>query len=209
MAKETKVDYLTEDVEIPSQKYVVLSLLTPHFLKSKEKNDFYGIKIRGSYSSYDEAQARAKHLRSVDPAHNVFVGEVGKWLPFEDNPEKANDAEYAEKKLNNLMKSYLQNQAEAKQMYEARKNELMMNSATKNKEKSNKTSLNESELEVDLSSKKEVVTEENIKENVNNLDKDIDSVKEQLKKELENASSIYTELQDQAQEKFFNKKKHN
>lgn len=217
MAKQT-VDYLTEDAEIPSQKYVVMSILTPSFLKSKEKNDLYGIKIRGSYSSYDEAQARAKHLRSIDPAHNVFVGEVGKWLPFEDNPEKASDAEYAEKKLNNLMKSYMQNQAQAKEMYESRKNELMMNSLStemkekKKKEKSKKSDLNESELDIDLSStnlnKDNVNVEEKILENVNDLNKDIDNAKELLRKELENAQAVYTDLQDKVQEKYFNRKNH-
>ena len=30
----------------------------------------------------------------MDPYHNIYVGNVGKWLPFEDNPEKAKDNNY-------------------------------------------------------------------------------------------------------------------
>jgi hypothetical protein len=123
-----KIDYLTEDTEIPNQKYVVLSILSPGFNKSLDKYDIRGIKIRGVYATYEEAMERCKYLQGADPLHNVFIGEVGKWCPFVDDPEKAKDSQYAEAKLQTLMKSYLENQVKAKQLYEARKNEMMMQS---------------------------------------------------------------------------------
>jgi len=166
-----RVDYLTEDAEIPSQKFVVMSILTPNFYKTaetgdgsvpKDKEGIYGIKIRGSYSSYDEAQKRAKYLQGIDTLHNVFVGEVGKWLPFDDSSDKAEDASYAEDKLNNLMKSYMENQQQAKQLYEKRKNDMIMETLKKNnevkekkkknkKDKATSDNLEEKSVDIDLS----------------------------------------------------------
>jgi len=168
-----KVDYLTEDSEISSQKFVVMSILTPNFYKTaesgdgkvpKEREGIYGIKVRGSYSSYEEAQKRAKYLQGIDTLHNVFIGEVGKWLPFDDSADKAEDASYAEEKLNNLMKSYMENQQQAKQLYEKRKNDMIMETLKKNnenkdkekkKKKKNNENLEEKSVEVDLSVLKE------------------------------------------------------
>jgi len=170
-----KVDYLTEDSVIPSQKFVVMSILTPSFYKSadgpeqnttipEESKGVYGIKVRGSYSTYEEAQKRAKYLQGADSYHNVFIGEVGKWLPFEDSPDKAEDVTYAEDKLNNMMKAYMENQENAKQLYEKRKNDMVMETLMKNKEQKKKNSkrskastatlddkLNDSKVEIDLS----------------------------------------------------------
>ena len=121
-----KIDYLIEDEEIPGQKYLVLSILSPGFNKNLEKYDIRGIKIRGVYATYEEAQERCTYLQAIDPIHNVFIGEIGKWLPFVDDPEKAKDSQYAEAKLQKLMKTYMENQVKAKQLYETRKHEMMM-----------------------------------------------------------------------------------
>ena len=40
-----------------------------------------GLKIRGSYSTQEEAELRCKMLREVDPNHNVYVGYIGMWMP--------------------------------------------------------------------------------------------------------------------------------
>ena len=36
-----------------------------------------GLKVRGVYSTQQEAELRCKLLREVDPNHNVYVGPVG------------------------------------------------------------------------------------------------------------------------------------
>jgi hypothetical protein len=55
-------------------------------------NDFKttvrGVKVRGSYGNYKEACVRAKKLQKEDPAHDVFVGQVGYWLPWDPNPNR-------------------------------------------------------------------------------------------------------------------------
>jgi hypothetical protein len=88
--------------------------------KAKLEDDFYakndfrttvrGLKIRGVYGSQDEAAARSKRLQRLDPLHNIFVGEVGKWLPWDPEPNDLADQEYAEDQLNTLMKKYKENE---------------------------------------------------------------------------------------------------
>lgn len=69
-----------------------------------------GVKIRGTYESYKEAQLRAQVLQKLNNTHHVFVGQVGYWLPWDPNADNIEDQEYAEDELNELMKSYKENQ---------------------------------------------------------------------------------------------------
>ena len=84
------------------------------------KNDFRttvrGLKIRGAYSTREEAESRAKKLQKMDADHNIFVGQVGKWLPWDPSPNAIQDQEYAEEQLNTLMKKYKENE-EAREMF--------------------------------------------------------------------------------------------
>ena len=140
----TKVDYLTEDTLIPSdQKFVCISFLTSAGINRDIENNkstsslasedtvkpttLSGIKVRGVFSTYEEACAHAKKLQTVDNLFNVFVGEVGKWLPFDPCPdsEAVKDSEYANDQLNDMMKKYMENQEKAKIYHELRKNELV------------------------------------------------------------------------------------
>ena len=62
-----------------------------------------GIKIRGSFPTQDEAQMRAKLLEEKDKKHNIYVGEVGKWMPFNPDAFKTGNVVYAEEELNAIM----------------------------------------------------------------------------------------------------------
>lgn len=78
------------------------------------KNDFRttvrGLKVRGVYGSRPEAEARSKKLQRNDPLHNIFLGEIGKWLPWDPAPMDVPEQEYAEEQLNTLMKKYKENE---------------------------------------------------------------------------------------------------
>jgi hypothetical protein len=86
-----------------------------------EKNEFrttvQGLKVRGSYDTYGEATARAKMLQKLDPAFNVYVGQVGFWLPWDPNPHDVADQEYADDQLNQLMKKYKENEQTRDELY--------------------------------------------------------------------------------------------
>ena len=91
-------------------------------------NDFRttvrGLKIRGTYSSHEEAVSRSKKLQSNDKIHNIFVGEVGKWLPWDPEPSKVKEQEYAQPELNNLMKKYSENEEARESHHRERKDRM-------------------------------------------------------------------------------------
>lgn len=87
-----------------------------------EKNDFRtsvrGVKIRGVYETVKEANIRAKILQKRDPSFNVFVGQVGYWLPWDPESDKIENQEYQEQHLNELVKNYKQNLEQRDEYYE-------------------------------------------------------------------------------------------
>tara|TARA_B100001175_G_scaffold312218_1_gene317846 strand:- start:955 stop:1623 length:669 start_codon:yes stop_codon:yes gene_type:complete len=94
-------------------KYKNEKTLTDQF---NEENDFRtnirAVKIRGVYDTKKEADFRAKKLQNKDQYHNVFVGEIGYWLPWDPSHSYIDDidGEYLNKDLNTLMKKYQENQ---------------------------------------------------------------------------------------------------
>ena len=90
---------------------------------SKEYNfqtNTRGLKIRGVYSTQEEAELRCKLLREVDPNHNVYVGPVGMWMPWEPEAYKTGKVEYLEEELNELMSEKNKNEEIAKQEFDKR-----------------------------------------------------------------------------------------
>lgn len=79
-----------------------------------EKNNFQtsmrGLKVRGVYDTLHEAQMRAKALQRKDKNFNVFVGQVGYWLPWDPSGNDVGKQEYFEKELNDLVHKYEENQ---------------------------------------------------------------------------------------------------
>jgi len=79
-----------------------------------------GLKVRGVYASQAEAELRCKMLREVDPNHNVYVGPVGMWVPWDPDAYKTCRVEYLEEELNNLMREKNDNDTYAKQEFDKR-----------------------------------------------------------------------------------------
>jgi hypothetical protein len=101
-----------------------------------------GLKIRGSYPTQEEAELRCKMLREIDPHHDVFVGPVGMWMPWEPEAYKTGRVEYMEEELNQLMKEKQNNEANAKVSFEQRVKESKQKAIQeniKNAEKSGNT----------------------------------------------------------------------
>ena len=125
--KESKLKGLYDDF-IDSNR----STLEEEFYKINEfRTTVRGLKIRGTYPSKEEAIARSKKLQRMDPIHNIFVAEVGKWLPWDPEPSQIGEQEYAEEKLNTLMKKYKENE-EAREMFERENRESMLSANKKN-----------------------------------------------------------------------------
>lgn len=87
------------------------------YAKNEFRTTVRGMKVRGTYSSQQEAIARSKKLQRNDVIHNIFVGEVGKWLAWDPDPNSVNEQEYAEDQLNTLMKKYKENEESRQEFY--------------------------------------------------------------------------------------------
>jgi hypothetical protein len=79
-----------------------------------------GLKIRGSYPTQEEAELRCKMLREIDPNHDVYVGPVGMWMPWDPEAYKTGRVEYMEEELNQLMSEKSKNETNAKSAFEQR-----------------------------------------------------------------------------------------
>uniref|UniRef100_A0A6C0IWL7 Uncharacterized protein n=1 Tax=viral metagenome TaxID=1070528 RepID=A0A6C0IWL7_9ZZZZ len=122
-----------------------------------EKNDFNtsvrGVKVRGVYDTIQEAETRAKQFQSMDKYFNVFVGQVGYWLPWDPNPDSIENQEYGEKDLNELVKKYQENK-DAKDKHFRENVDHVKNEAQKKIETSNENeNENENSIEKTLNEK--------------------------------------------------------
>lgn len=178
-------DYLDEDKLLPpNQNFVCLSFFVP---EDKEIRN-YGVKIRGCFSSYEEACEHAKLLQKNDKYHNVFVGDMGKWLPFNSNPDSVENSEYENQDLNALMKGYKENQDRSKMFQEHRKN----NSVKKNIDENILAQFkNKKELKEKLG---ETENEKDKKVLLNNLEA-IDKQLEKMAKKRDEVESMEKELE--------------
>lgn len=83
--------------------------------KFDEQNNFQtsvrGVKVRGVYDTYREAEIRSKVLQRMDSRFDVFIGQVGYWLPWHPDVNKIQDQEYLNDELNTLVKEYKANEA--------------------------------------------------------------------------------------------------
>tara|TARA_B110000967_G_scaffold210091_2_gene270523 strand:- start:3287 stop:4168 length:882 start_codon:yes stop_codon:yes gene_type:complete len=79
-----------------------------------------GIKFRGAFGTQEEAENKSKQLREQDPNHDIFVGPVGTWLPWDPDAYKTGRVEHLEEELNALHKEKIKNEDLAKQEFEER-----------------------------------------------------------------------------------------
>jgi hypothetical protein len=92
-----------------------------------EMNNFQtsvrGVKVRGVYDTYREAEVRSKVLQRTDSRFDVFIGQVGYWLPWHPDVNRIQDQEYMNDDLNTLMKEYKKNEEKRDMFYEQQKQE--------------------------------------------------------------------------------------
>lgn len=92
-----------------------------------------GLKVRGSFPTQEEAEMRSRFLREKDPAHDIYVGQVGLWMAFDPEAYKNGRVEYMEKELNELMYEKQKNEDKARDEFEARVKETKQQAIAENK----------------------------------------------------------------------------
>ena len=61
-------------------------------------------------------------MQCIDPNFNIYVGEVGKWLPFNPDVNGIQNNEYLNEGLNDMMKAYHENQEKGRNPLKNNKN---------------------------------------------------------------------------------------
>jgi hypothetical protein len=100
-------------------------LESEYHVENKFQTSIRGIKVRGVYDTFEEADIRSKVLKKMGDKHNIFVGQVGCWCPWSPNPEDLENQEYSETQLNTIMKKYKENQDNKDVFYNERKDDKM------------------------------------------------------------------------------------
>lgn len=121
-------DFKTSTLQEAYERYMTL-----HRVKLEDEfhagNNFQtsirGLKCRGVYGSYDQATARAQQLHKKDPYFNVYVAEMGAWLPWDPEPEEVTEQQYSNDQLNKLMGAYRENAAKRDAFFEEDKRQKL------------------------------------------------------------------------------------
>ena len=101
-----------------------------------------GLKVRGVFPSVEEAEVRCKMLRDLDPSHDVFVGPVGMWMPWDPEAYKTGRVEYMEEELNQLMSEKVKNETFAKNAFDQRVKDTKRKAIEENIKNAEKTGNN-------------------------------------------------------------------
>jgi hypothetical protein len=111
-------DYLT----VPGQVFACVSFVGPDM---PQKNEKFGMKIRGAFATRDEAASHAKRLQKEDALVDIYVVDMYKWLLIPPDREQIDDVHYQNEKLEEIMSKYKENQAAAAAMFEKRKRDAV------------------------------------------------------------------------------------
>lgn len=153
LQKADVVDFLTEDPSIPGQEVVliscacvkgeqkeyVVSVISNKLDMDKEVVESVieewtnmtdakrAMKVRGVFAKdeHENIDNRARLLREVEPEVHTFLGEVGKWGPFDPDPDRIGKEDFYEKELNTLMSGLKTERVKAQVHHEQRKRDLM------------------------------------------------------------------------------------
>jgi hypothetical protein len=156
--------------------------------KFGEKHGFQtstrGIKVRGVFATQGEAELRCKLLREVDPNHDIYVGQVGMWVPFHPEAYKTGRVEYMEETLNQLMSDKKKNEENAKQEFDKRVREARQKAIEDNMKKAEESG---NKLTQTINADGELVGISNVA-NFDGLDED--STVEDIKKRMFEAENV-------------------
>jgi hypothetical protein len=184
-----KIDRLTEDQPIPGQLWACISFLSPEGIRNCKVR---GLKIRGVYGTKEEADKRAAFLQNEDGDFHVFVGEVGKWLPWDPDPSSAEDQVYKEEELQKLMESYQKNRERVKELEKERKDEL-----TKTAKADNRKQEVVNRLRKKLDDRKNKLESDDSKDNNKDINKDINTQKiKDMEEQIKEQESLVKELDE-------------
>lgn len=108
---DTRIDVMRDDPPLSGQKWFCVSMVSPENPRQKAK--VHAFKLRYVCEYEEEAHKMAEYLRNHDPTFDVYVGPVGKWLPWVEDPTLMNNMNFTDSHLTELIKSQAEQRAKA------------------------------------------------------------------------------------------------
>lgn len=108
-------------------------------IKHEFQTSVRGVMIRGNYATEEEAKLRCKLLREIDSKHDIYVGPVGMWMPWDPEAYKTGEVDYMEEELNQLMSEKNKNEFRAKTEFDERVKESKQKAIEENIKNAEKT----------------------------------------------------------------------
>ena len=103
--------------------------------ENKFQTSVRGLKIRTpTVGTLEEAESLVKKVRERDPTHDIYIGQVGKWMPWDPEAYKTGRVEYLEEKLNELHHAKIKNEELAKMEFDKRVKEAKFKAIKENVE---------------------------------------------------------------------------
>ena len=127
---KTNHDYIFNANELDEQYKFYKSVNSGDIEAEYHKNNNFktsmrGVKIRGVFDTMDEAKKRSEFVKKFDNKFDIYICQVGCWIPWSPNPNDVSEQEYSETQLNTLMKQYKQNIETKDEIFEERKRGMM------------------------------------------------------------------------------------
>jgi len=133
-----------DDERVSGQNYALISIVSP---ESGQKAENICLKIKGVFSTLDEANKHAEMLQKLDATFDIFVVEMYSWLLVPPDPTLI-EQKHVDNKLNEIIGGHRENQLKAKEYFNERKRELMDNIVVENeRRKEENEKLKETETE--------------------------------------------------------------
>jgi uncharacterized phage infection (PIP) family protein YhgE len=115
------IDVLDEDPIIKDQQWLVISFISPEGIRN---TTLRGFKLRCVEKNEELAKKKADEYRKLDNGKfDVFVGQVGKWLPWDPDRNTVKTQVYLESELNDLVQGHMDQMEKAKKMHQERTEE--------------------------------------------------------------------------------------
>lgn len=108
--------------------------------KYTDETSVRGFKCRGAFPSQEQARKHAKEARASEPGVHSFIYPVGKWVPWDPDADAVQDEDYMLPELNDMMGRYKRN-AEQRNEFFAKRQQLMMDESNESKAKKHKEAL--------------------------------------------------------------------
>lgn len=114
---------LEQDIlTVPGQLFALISIVGPDL---PQKNDQFGLKIRGCFQTKSEAEEHAKRLQKMDGLVDIYVVDMYKWLLIPPDRLQIDNVHYQEQKLEEIFTKYRENQQQAAAHFEKRKRDML------------------------------------------------------------------------------------